>query len=179
MKQGIWAAHEAGGDFLHSTKKAKDVKGYQYDMTGHAEQCVQRYLELAKLDRKTLKKVATPCMDDHQFAPEDFENKGSLSPVASQILFEILYLARMGRPDLLWSVNDLARHVTKWSVACDKRLHRLISYTECTKDWVQHCIVGDKPEQCKIAVFVDASFAGGQQDSESTSGAFLFLCGRH
>ena len=62
VKQEIRAAHEAGGDSLHSTKKARDVKGYQYDMTGHAEQCVQRYLELAKLDRKTLKKVATPCM---------------------------------------------------------------------------------------------------------------------
>ena len=57
------------------------------------------------------------------------------------------------------------------------RRHQLISCTECTKDWVQHCIVGDKPEQSKIAMFVDASFAGGQQDSKSTSGAFLFLCG--
>ena len=83
----------------------------------------------------------------------------------------------MGRPDLLWSVNDLARNVTKWSVACGKRLHRLISCTECTTDWVQTCIVGDRPEQCKIAMFVDANFAGGQQDSKSTSSAFLFLCG--
>ena len=54
-------------------------------MTGHAEQCVHRHLELAKIDRKTLKKVATPGMDDHQFAPEDFESKGNLSPVASII----------------------------------------------------------------------------------------------
>ena len=37
-----------------------EVKAYQYDMRGHAEQCVQRYLELAKVDRKTLKQVTTP-----------------------------------------------------------------------------------------------------------------------
>ena len=88
----------------------------------------------------------------------------------------MLYLARMGRLDLLWSVSDLARNITTWSVAFDKGLHRLISYTECTKDWVQTCIVGDRPEQCEIAMCVDASFVGGQQGSKSTSGAFLFLC---
>ena len=97
--------------------------------------------------------------------------------MASKIVSKFFYLARMGRPDLLWSVNALARTFTKWSVACDKRLHRLIAYTDCTKDWVQHCIVGDKPEQCKIAMFADTSFAGVQQDSKSTSGASLFLCG--
>ena len=39
-----------------------------------------------------------------------------------------LYLARIGRPDILWSLNKLARAVTKWTKACDKRLARLISY---------------------------------------------------
>ena len=33
-----------------------------------------------------------------------------------------LYLARIGRPDVLWSVNKLARAVTKWTKSCDKRL---------------------------------------------------------
>ena len=35
-----------------------------------------------------------------------------------------LYLARVGTPDILWSVNKLARAVTKWTKACDKRLAR-------------------------------------------------------
>ena len=33
----------------------------------------------------------------------------------------------LGRPDILWSVNKLARSITKWTKACDKRLNRLIS----------------------------------------------------
>ena len=42
------------------------------------------------------------------------------------------HLTRIGRPDILWSVNKLARAVTKWTKACDKRLARLISYTDHT-----------------------------------------------
>ena len=30
-----------------------------------------------------------------------------------------MYLARIGRPAILWSVNKLARSVTKWTQACD------------------------------------------------------------
>ena len=41
-------------------------------MVGHAEQCVERYLELAKMKKSDLKQVATPCMDDHVFQPEEF-----------------------------------------------------------------------------------------------------------
>ena len=146
-------------------------------MTGHAEQCVDKYLELANLSIKSLKQVATPCMDDHQLAPEDFDNKGALEPVCARIVLKVLFLARMSRPDLLWSVNVLARDVTRWNVACDKRLHRLISYLHSTKEWIQLCIVGDKAEDCKLALFTDASFAGDLRDSKSTTGAYLFLVG--
>ena len=55
-------------------------------MSGHAEQCVEKYLELANMTIGDLKSVATPCIDDHQIAPEDFEAKGVLSPVASRIV---------------------------------------------------------------------------------------------
>ena len=83
----------------------------------------------------------------------------------------------MGRPDLLWTVNVLAREVTRWNVACDKRLLRLISYLNTTKNYVQVCFVGDNAEDCKIALFTDASFAGDLRDSKSTSGAYMCLVG--
>ena len=38
---------------------------------------------------------------------------GELSQVISQIVVKCLYLARIGRPDILWSVNKLARSITK------------------------------------------------------------------
>ena len=51
---------------------------------------------------------------------------------ALKIVLKCLYLARIGRPDILWSVNKLARSITKWTKACDKRLNRLISYIHHT-----------------------------------------------
>ncbi len=153
------------------------VRGYEYRMRGHAEQCVERYLELSGKKIDTLKPVATPCIDDHLFGPDDFIEKGHLSPVAARIVLKALYLARIGRPELLWAVNSLAREVTKWTVACDKRLHRLISYIHHRKEHVMTCFVGDKPEDCYLVLFSDASFAGDLKDSKSTSGGYLCLVG--
>ena len=64
-------------------------------------------------------------MDDYQFKEEEKES-GELS-TGSSIVLKCSYLARVGRPDVLWSVNKLARALTKWITACDKRLTRLIS----------------------------------------------------
>ena len=77
----------------------------------------------------------------------------------------------------MWAVNMLAREVTRWNTACDKRLHRLISYLYHTKDKKLTCMVGDTAENCMLALFSDASFAGDLKDSKSTSGAFLALVG--
>ena len=100
-------------------------------MEGHAEKCVERYRELANKTTQQLYKVATPCVDDHQFKEEDMGSVGKLSNVCSQIVLQCLYLARIGRPDILWSVNKLARAVTKWT----KGLARLISYIRHTCEW--------------------------------------------
>ena len=88
-----------------------------------------------------------------------------------------MYLARVNRPDSYWSVNNLARHVTSWTVACDKRLHRLISYLRHKGDKVQTAWVGDPPEHCRLTLFSDASFADSLEDSKSTTGAYLVLVG--
>ena len=83
---------------------------------------------------------------------------------------EMLYLARIGRPDILWSVNKLARSITKWTKACDKRLNRLISYIPHTSEYKQYCHVGNTAKQCRLGLFQDSDFAGDLEDSKSTSG---------
>ena len=96
---------------------------------------------------------------------------------SAKIVLKALWPARIGRPEILWAVNALARNVTKWTTADDKRLLRLISYMWHTKNHVQVCYVGDKLEDCVLMLFVDASFAAEQQHSKSTSGCFLALVG--
>ena len=104
------------------------ISSWSYDMVGHAKKCVERYCELANKTTQQLYKVSTPCIDDHHFKEEEMKSVGDLSQVCSQIVLNCLYLARIGRPDIRWSVNKLARPITKWTKACDKRLCRLISY---------------------------------------------------
>jgi hypothetical protein len=146
-------------------------------MCGSITSAVDRYLELSNVKRDSLKKVSTPCIDDHLIPAEDFTTKGHLSAQASKIVLKALYAARLARPDLLWTVNALAREVTKWTIACDKRLHRLMSYMVNTPEHVLRSHLGDELKDCKLYMFVDASFAGDLTDSKSTSGMILCLCG--
>ena len=100
-----------------------------------------------------------------------------MAPVASRIVLKVLFLARISRPDLMCAVNTLTRCVTKWTLACDRRLERLICYVNTTKHWVIKSIVGDTADKLKLAVYSDVSFAGDLKDSKSTSGGVLVLVG--
>ena len=102
------------------------ISSWSYDMEGHAKKCVERYCELANKTTQQLYKVSTPCIDDHHFKEEEMKFLGELSQVCSQMVLKCLYLARIKRPDILWSVNKLAKSITKWTKACDKRLNRII-----------------------------------------------------
>ena len=118
-----------------------------FDMEGHAKKYVERYM----------------CM----------KSVGDLSQVCSQIVLKCLYLARIGRPDIPWSVNKLPRSITKWTKAYDKRLNRLISYIHHTCEYRQKCHVGNTAKQCRLGLFQDSDFAGDLEDSKSTSGGPL------
>ena len=71
-----------------------------YDVEGHAQKCVERYKKMEQLY-----KVSNPCLKDDEFKQEELESIGELSEVCSQIVLKCLYLARIGRHDILWSVN--------------------------------------------------------------------------
>ena len=51
--------------------------------------------------------------------------------------------------DIPWSVNKLARSVTKWTQACDRRLARLISYIHHTSEFRQYCHVEKEAQRCR------------------------------
>ena len=140
--------------------------------------CVERYCELAIKTTQQLYKVTTPCLDDHQFKEEELGSVGELSKVCSQIVLKCLYLTRIGRPDILWSVNKLARAVTKWTRAWDKRLARLISCIHHTREFKQYCHVRNTAQQSRLGLFQD-DFARDPEDSKSTSGEILCILGSH
>ena len=128
-------------------------------MEGHAKKWVERYCELANRTTQQLYKVSTPCIDDHHFKEEELISVRELSNACSKIVLKCLYSARIGRPDILWSVNKLARSITKWTKACDKRLNRLISYIHHTcEEYKQYCYVGNTAKQCRLGLFQDSDF---------------------
>eukprot|EP00972_Heterocapsa_arctica_P016319 2408111-Heterocapsa_arctica.AAC.1 len=57
-----------------------------------------------KKDRSSLKYAATPFLDDDKVA----------EPIASRVLMEVLYAARLARLDLLKAVINYAKQVTQW-----------------------------------------------------------------
>ena len=52
---------------------------------------------------------------EHQMGPEDDETEGELEPVRSHVVLKCFYFARLGRPDIFWTVNMSAMSVTKWT----------------------------------------------------------------
>ena len=77
-------------------------------MEGHAKKCVDRYCEITNKTTQQLYKVSTPCIDVHHFKEEEeLKSVGELSKVCSQNVLKCLYLARIGRPDILWSETSV------------------------------------------------------------------------
>ena len=153
------------------------ISSWSFDMVDHAKKCVEGYCELANKTTQQLYKVSTPCIDDHHFKEEEMKSVGELSHACSQIVLKCLYLARIGRPDILLSVNKFARSITKWTIACDKRLDRLISYIHYTCEHKQYCHVGNTAQQCRMGLFQDPDFAGDFEASKSISGGTLCVFG--
>ena len=131
--------------------------------------------ELANTKKEQLYKVSFLCIDDHNFQKEELEACGDLSNVCSLIELQFLYLALIGRLDILWSVNQFARAVRKWTRACDKCLARLISYIHHANNYRQYCHVGNTAQHCRLGKFQDSDFAGDLEDSKSTPGRILCI----
>ena len=168
------------GKLLCSGNLTRTFSSWSYDMEGHAKKCVERYWEVAKKTTQQLYKVATPCLDDHQFKEEEMGSVEDLSMVCSHVVLKCLYLVRIGGPDILWSENELARAITKWTRACDTRLARLISYIHYTSEFKQCCHVGKHSRNnAGLGLFQDSDFTGDLEDSQSTSGGLLCMFVSH
>ena len=71
--------------------------------------CVDKYCELAKVNKSSLKHVSTP-FHENRIAKPTSENdpQGHLQPSASKVLMNLVFAARMARWDLLRATQSLA-----------------------------------------------------------------------
>ena len=66
-------------------------------------------------------------------------------------------------------LNKLARSITKWTKACDKRLNRLISYIFITQVNTNNIVMWEiLLGNADLGLFQDSDFAGDLEDSKST-----------
>ena len=150
--------HSSQGEKLKITRVGETV-AWSNSMEGHAQKCVDRYCEPANKKTEQLYKVSRPCMLTIP-RKRNYDHK---------IVLKCWYVATIGRPDILWSVNNLARSVTKWTGACDRRLARLIAYIHRTSDYRQYCHVGITAQHCRSGLFQDSDIAGDLEHSKSNS----------
>ena len=85
-------------------------------------------------------------------------------------LLKCLYLARIGRPVILWSVNKLARG---GDVTDDWQ--DWFQYTHHTNEFRQYCHVDNSAQHCRFGLLQDSDFAGELEDSTSTLWGGLVL----
>ena len=153
------------------------ISAWSHDMEGHVRKCVERCCELTNKKTEQLHRDSSPCLDDHQLSRKNLIQSENYHKFGLKIVSKCLHLARFGRPDILWFVNKLARALTKWTQACDRRLARMISYIHHTSDYRQKCHVGNTAQHCRLGLFQDSDFAGDFEDSKSTSGGVLCVFG--
>ena len=121
--------------------------------------------------------MGTPGIEDTSLSDNDYKDEGVLGPDAASILMKILYLARCCRFNLMHPVCMLAREITKWNYACDRRLYRLVCYLQSTRTHCLHSWIGDSADALSIMLFTDVSFADCVQSSKATTGIFAALVG--
>ena len=142
-----------------------------FEMAEYIDQAIEKY------EARPLRKVTTPFLPEGSLPECDDEVRGELASDACGVLMKNLYAARLSRPDLLKPINELAKSVTKWTRNHDRQLWRLMSYMKSTRHYQLQGVVGNKQQDVRLELFVDADFAGEHKDSKSTSGAFLKLAG--
>ena len=106
-------------------------------------------------------------------------NRGALAPQAASILMKLFYAARICRFDLLRSINNLARKITKWTKKEGALLHHLMAYVHQSKHHMMIGWVGDSLGDSSIGLFADADYAGCGESLKSTSGAHMHIQGPH
>ena len=161
----------------HVITKTETGSDCRFEMLGYLEQSISMYLEYTGTLLKDLKNVPTPFVDQDSLTDQDWVEQGELDGEALALLMKVLYCARLARPDLLRPVNELGRHITKWSRACDKQLHRLFHYIHSSKHHVLVTSMGDDINDLQIELFTDADLASEKADTKSTNGFFCVMSG--
>jgi len=150
-----------------------------FAMTDFSHAAVKKFMSHPKAPGK-LKEAFTPYLEvpPSRFVALKESDVGVYSDMAASYVMSLMYMGRMSRPDILWTVNELASHLKRWSSISDDKLVRLMEYVNSTAMMGSHGMVAINPQQAfRLEVWADADLAGSDVTSRSTSGFTTFICG--
>lgn len=105
------------------------------------------------------------------------DSKGRFGGDAPKHLGGLQYVSTCTRPNLQQTIGSIARHIQSWSKLGDRKLHRVMCYSDCTKDHGIH-LVGDATVGFYGMVVngeLDSDHGGDLRTAKSTSGAYAEL----
>ena len=147
--------------------KKLDIFEHLFMVLWHGRSCQEMcgtILWVGKQDGSTILQSIYSMHWRPSFQKGKLKSVGELSRVCSQIVLKCWNLARIRRPDILWSKNKFARSITKWTRACDKRPCRLISYIHHTCEYICVAMWEILPNNVDWWLFQDSDFARDLDD---------------
>lgn len=101
----------------------------------------------------------------------NYEAQGHLAGDSASLLMKLLWLARLSRPDLSFSIVSLAASITRWSRNYDMKLKRIIGYLKHTTSMgLWGSLTAGNPS-ASLKLYCDADLV----TCKSHSGIFLAL----
>ena len=153
---------------------------WSHDMEGHAKEVRERYCEIGetKTTQQLHKSRKHHALTTTSLKEEEIGSIGELSAKFAHRLFWNVYTwLALKRPDILWSVNKLARAVTKWTKSLWQNVSaRFGPLTLQSHMWIQTILLCGKTQAQTMQIrdcFQDSDLRETLGDSESTSGGVL------
>ena len=160
----------------HRLVKFEESRALALECSDFACQCVSLYEELSGVQAKPFR---TPNCDEGSLVASNDETRGQLAGVAARLVMKLMWLCRIGRPDVMIGVVQCAKHVTCWSLNDDKRIQRIVGYLKSTSDYAHVIKISDVPSDLSLSLYCDADFGGDVKDMKSTSGFVLAIEGEN
>ena len=140
-----------------------------FDVRQYVRDSIKSYLEQTKCIGP-LKSAQTPYLSDEETG---IEPPGVHSKAAMSVLAQLLYCARLARPDFMLAINLLSRNFTTWTVYHDRSFHRVLEYAQYSQEYMLRGHVGSGAISQEL--YCDADHAGCKKTRRSTSGIWLEL----
>ena len=160
----------------HRLVRFEESRALALECSDFACQCVSLYEELSGVQAKPFR---TPNCDEGSLVASNDETRGQLAGVAARLVMKLMWLCRIGRPDVMIGVVQCAKHVTCWSLNDDKRVQRIVGYLKSTSDYAHVIKISDVPSDLSLSLYCDADFGGDVKDMKSTSGFVLAIEGEN